>query len=198
MCGIAGVYGRRNQDVFPELVDMLSMMGHRGPDGYGASVKGKTVKFHGFRELNATSLEGNSGIAHCLLSITGHGLQPFDSSKGFSLCHNGQIYNYKDLTDKPVESDSQAIVHFLEGHGSIEKGIHGFMATAVGKYAVAIQDGSELLAFRDVLGIKPMWFGGNEGYYAFASEPIALKKLNMQFPQPLLPGHLLKISKKGI
>ena len=199
MCGIAGIISRDKKDVFNDLADMLSVLSHRGPEGFGISTEAGTKRHKTLSELNQDKIPGNTAIGHCLLSITGKGTQPFASqSKKFSLAHNGEIYNYRELSSKKVQSDSEAIVHFLEGYSSVEKGISDFMEIAIGKYAIAIQSGNTLYAFRDVLGIKPIWFGSNNGYLAFASEPGALKKINMQFPQPLLPGHLLKITEKGI
>ena len=212
MCGIAGVFSRKNEGVFPEIADMLSMMRHRGPEGFGISTPEGVKKHETFKQLNSDVLPGNPGIGHCLLSITQpfgkrlaktagawSGLQPFQSTeKKLSIAHNGQIYNYAELTNRKVQSDSEAILHFFEKYDAIETGISDFMQAAIGKYAVAINSGNSIYAFRDVLGIKPIWYGGNEEYYAFASEPVALKKINIQFPQPLLPGHVLKISEKGI
>src|SRR3989344_8044088 len=160
MCGIAGVFSRKGADVFDDIADMLSMMRHRGPEGFGVSTAAGTKKHQSFSHLSQDTLSGNAGIGHCLLSITGHGLQPFSSpTKKISLAHNGQIYNYAELTNKKVQSDSEAILHFFENYPSIEKAIPEFMTLAIGKYAVAINSGNSLYAFRDVLGIKPLWFG---------------------------------------
>src|SRR3989344_2063714 len=175
MCGIAWIITKKGADVFDDIADILSMMRHRGPEGFGVSTAAGTKKHQSFSHLNQDKLSGNAGIGHCLLSITGHdlkpfsgkrfaknsyGLQPFSSqTKKISLAHNGQIYNYAELTNKKVQSDSEAILHFFENYPSIEKAIPEFMTLAIGKYAVAINSGNSLYAFRDVLGIKPLWFG---------------------------------------
>ncbi len=201
MCSIAGVFSKKGEDVYPVLLDMVLMQAHRGSDGFGIAVGKQLVKSSNKKVLQESFLKGSHGIAHSLLSVTGHGVQPFSScDKKSFLCHNGQLYNYLELNQKlsrhsfESDSDSETILHFLEEHNFDFK---KFMRVARGSFSVALSRGEKLFAFRDPLGIKPLWFGENDSFFAFASEPIALRKWNIEFPLPLLPGHVLEVSKSG-
>ncbi|HLC92214.1 MAG TPA: asparagine synthetase B [archaeon] len=201
MCSVIGLYSKRGEDVSQEAYKFIAALQHRGPQAFGvktpdAEKKSKTVK--GLLPLPKSPVV----LGHCLLSTTGFGVQPL-SDGAVSIAHNGQIYNYQELNNSGRElvSDSESIAVFLASElrkKSFEEALRGFYEKAEGEYAVGALHNGSLYAFRDLLGIKPLWFGENDSFFAFASEPAALMKIDIQFPRPLLPGHLLEISKKGI
>ncbi len=199
MCSIFGVFSKTGSDVSSQVLSLLESQKNRGSDGFGFVCPGcerKSVSLNDLLPLPKSSVF----LGHTLLSTTGFGLQPF--TKGFfSIVHNGQIYNYDSLVDsKGFSSDSESIAYYFS-NCSPEKlvfFVKNFMQSAVGEYAVGLFSGEKLFAFRDFLGFKPLWFGENESFFAFASQPSALMKLDIFFPKPLLPGHLLEYSKQGL
>ncbi len=197
MCSIGGVFSKTGADVYPFLLDLLFSQRHRGSEGFGITVGGKTVKSEKISGIQSNFLKGGFGICHSLLSVTGHSIQPLSSSnRKFHLAHNGQIYNFREIGGAGLSNDSESIVKFLST--SPQKNLPMFFKKAVGSFACALAEQNSISAFRDTLGIKPVWFGENSEIFAFASEPLALKKLNIGFPVPLLPGHIIHFSKKGI
>ncbi len=199
MCSIAGVYSREGKSVSREALTLLSALRHRGPEAFGvASSEGA------FTSKNFSSLiipESPFILGHCLLSTTGYLEQPVTVGN-VSVAHNGQVYNYRELfPENKFASDAEAIALFLVRalrKKSVLFAVKEFMRKAIGEYAIAFLYRGKLYAFRDPIGVKPLWFGSNESVHAFASEPSALMKIDIQFPQPLLPGHLLKVSRKGL
>ena len=201
MCSIAGVCSKSGKGVSRQLFQLLSTTQHRGPQAFGVKTPEAEKKVKTLKALLPLP-ESYIALGHCLLSTTGFGVQPL-SSGNVSIAHNGQIYNFEQLNSsgKKLSSDSEVIAHFFSerlASKPIEKVLKEFMLEAEGEYAVGLLHGEKLYAFRDVLGLKPVWFGENDSLCAFASEPHALMKLDMQFPQPLPPGHLLEISPQGL
>ncbi len=207
MCGIIGLHSSLGENVFSELVDGLFQLKHRGNDSFGIAVKSDAVKVKRVRELQNKFIKGFQGIAHNRLAITGHGLQPFvDEKTGIQLVHNGEIYNFKELKEELKEfnfssdTDSEVILAFLSNElkkgNPIEKAVFEFMKKANGVYAVLFLFNESIYAFRDIIGEKPLWFGSNNAFTGICSEPKPLRKWNINFPQPLLPGHLLKVNDK--
>jgi asparagine synthase (glutamine-hydrolysing) len=208
MCGIAGILGpMAAADIKVALERMNSAMVHRGPDAKGLWC------------------EDGFGFAMRRLSIIDldSGNQPmWDEARGLGLVYNGETYNYKELRHSLQEkgesfrtsSDTEVVLKTLAAHG--EKALDLFN----GMYGAALWNTrkSELLLFRDRLGIKPLYYYFDGRCLIFASEIKAIlaselieTKLNRQaiwdyltlryIPEPdtawqglrtLPPGHLLR------
>ena len=177
---------------------LLFDLRHRGNAYFGVSVKGRTVHSETLSSMRNKFIKGSVGLAHSLMSVTDFQHQPIDFPEG-TIIFNGEIYNFFEFTDS--NSDSLFIKEFFEKElkkNSMEKSVNKFMNKANGEYSIAIYFKKKIYAFRDILGIKPLWFGENDSFIAFSSEPKPLKKMNINYPLPLLPGSLLILSQKGI
>ena len=161
MCGIAGLVLADGSQPLPKQLDRLvSAISHRGPDGEGRLTIGGTTLAH--RRLAIIDLQT--------------GDQPFQDSYGTSLIANGEIYNYRELTEKITDgvlsskSDCELPLHLYRYHGL------AFTEHLRGMYALAIHDSKRgrLVLARDPFGIKPLYYVKNKGCFAFASEPQAL------------------------
>lgn len=163
MCGIAGILAKEGS-ADPELVRrMTNSMFHRGPieDGYlSAGPVGL-----GMRRLSIIDVKG------------GH--QPvFNEDRSIAAVFNGEIYNYRELTDEleakghqfTTRSDSEVVVHMYE-----EMGVE-CVTRFNGMFALALWDSARqrLFVVRDRLGVKPLYYYDGSGHFAFASELKAL------------------------
>ncbi len=175
MCGIAGVLMRPGKSARAESLDaMLAMISHRGPDD-AASV-----------------VEGGVGLAAARLSIldlTSAGAQPFSDGR-HALTFNGEIYNYRNLTDRLARagvifrgrSDTEVVFHAIRLWG-IEETLpllHGMFAFA---FADLVRQCVWLV--RDRLGVKPMLWCEADGGLAWASEAKSLRPLHGLRPDPM-------------
>ncbi len=201
MCSVIGIYSKNLGDVSQKAQELLSVLKHRGPDGFGVKSKNFELKSKNYSDLKKIP-KTNFILGHGLLSTTGYSFQPITKGN-VSISHNGQIYNFEDFLQKKSEnpaSDSEVIADFFSkelSKKSITTAVENFVKKASGEYSIGFIYKNKIFAFRDILGLKPLWFGENDSVVAFASEPAALMKIDIQFPQPLLPGYLLEISSKG-
>ena len=160
MCGILGQVGPDHVDLLPAL-DRIS---HRGPDARG------TYSSDG----NACAVDlGFVRLSIIDLSPAGH--QPMCNEDGTVwLVFNGEIYNFQELR-RDLKSfghvfrsntDSEVIVHAYEQYGD------GFVDRLRGMFGLAIWDArrSRLVAVRDRLGIKPLYYSAAGGRLSFCSE----------------------------
>ena len=142
MCGITAVWGEDNPTLINKIMDSLT---HRGPDDSGtASWENATL---GHRRLSIMDPKG--------------GQQPlFNEDKQLAIVANGEIYNFKALKASllpshqfATSSDSEVPLHLYE---QMEKK----MAQQLdGMFAFILSDGQELVAVRDPVGIKPLYYG---------------------------------------
>jgi len=215
MCGICGTIDLNLTKTIDKklLKSMCYTLNHRGPDDEG---------FY---------LNGPIGMAMKRLSIIDvvGGKQPISNEdRSIWIVFNGEIYNFVEIRNDLIKkghrfltkSDTETMVHLYE-----EVGID-FVNYLNGMFGVAIWDENrkELIIARDRLGIKPLFYGENNGQFYFASEikgiladnsfPREINDVSMAsyfslayIPAPLTifknikklpPGHILRIKNKKI
>lgn len=161
MCGIFGIVSSRVDK--KQVETSTNTLSHRGPDDSGYFI-GEGIGL-GHRRLSIIDLEG------------GH--QPIFNEDGAKcVIFNGEIYNFMELRDQLIRkghtfatrSDTETILHAYEEWG--ESCAEHFR----GMFAFAIWDSKEKSLFlaRDRLGIKPLFYGEQDGSFYFASEMKAI------------------------
>lgn len=162
MCGIAGVFGRRD----PETVGkMLRVLAHRGPDDqHLVHGDGYTL---GARRLSIIDLN--------------NGRQPLsENEKRIWAAQNGEIYNFRELREELLRANSE---HHFTTSGDTELIPHlyrefgfDFPKKLEGMYAISLFDERERKAVlvRDRSGKKPLYYLEQDGALWYASEIKAL------------------------
>lgn len=179
MCGLAGVFNLEEHPPPPQaqLVEMITRVRHRGPDGFG---------YH---------LDARVGLAHARLSIIdlAGGDQPIhNEARDVWVVFNGEIFNYVELRAALIEaghrfythSDTEVIVHLYDEHGD------DFVRHLNGQFAIALWDGrrQRLVLARDRVGIRPLFYSVSKGRLVFASEVKSLFASGLVTPQIAAAG----------
>lgn len=172
MCGIAGIYGQKNN----ELLSLLSKnMLHRGPDGEGRYLDNGISMV--IRRLAIIDLKS--------------GDQPkFNEDKSIIVTFNGEIYNFKELRsilkklghEINTNSDTEVIAHAYE-----EWGVNSFDKFD-GMFGIALYDKNKnkFYLVRDQFGIKPL-------YYTLLKKIQKLQILYSSELKPILKSGLIKV-----
>lgn len=214
MCGIGGIISKSGENVVPLVGMMLSRMAKRGPDGAGVATEKSIVRSSTVEGLDLENLTGSRVLGHARLAIVGGtcGSQPFRSCDGrITLEHNGEIYNYKKLKSElgehhkfVTQTDSEVIVHMLEERLSAGAefidAIKDVVSELDGIYALAIRDQKTgtIALVRDRLGVRPLYYGENDRFVAFASERKGLWEVGIREPtMRVMPGNALLITSDG-
>ncbi|MBT8270935.1 MAG: asparagine synthase (glutamine-hydrolyzing), partial [Bacteroidia bacterium] len=166
MCGINGIVTKALEDpaqLSRELARMNTLIYHRGPDDHG------TYTHH----TDSYAL----GMGMQRLSIidltTGH--QPMSSEDGeITIVFNGEIYNYKKLKNKLLESgisfkttsDTEVILKLYEQQGS------ACFKLLDGMFGLSLFDRSKGKIFiaRDFFGEKPLYYTKTDKSFIWGSE----------------------------
>jgi len=166
MCGISGIISLNREKVnLPRLRQMSQSLAHRGPDGEDVYI----------------NPGGNAGFAHRRLAIIDKSpaaAQPMHIGKRYTIVHNGEIYNYRELRATleragytfRTESDTEVVVTAYQHYGN------ECLQHFDGMFAFAIWDeaAQTLFAARDRFGEKPFFYFIDEEELVFASEMKAL------------------------
>lgn len=168
MCGIAGIISPSAAKFSAaDLLKMTSALAHRGPDGY----------------RHWTNTPGNVLLGHrrlAVIDLRETAAQPMHYLGRYSIVHNGEIYNYKELRKDlrqngysfQTESDTEVILAAYDCYGA------ECLAYFDGMFAFAIWDEKEktFFAARDRFGEKPFYYAqdASDNSFYFASEIKAL------------------------
>jgi asparagine synthase (glutamine-hydrolysing) len=158
MCGIVAIAGKQTVKLPQVILDQLY---HRGPDSGSIWYSDDHKVAIGHRRLS-------------IVDLSDAGNQPIWNENGsIWLVCNGEIYNYPELR-KQLESmghifrsnmDCEVILHAWEswGEACVEK--------LTGMFAFVLWDGTQkrLLAARDRVGIKPLYFAHDADKIALGS-----------------------------
>ena len=179
MCGILGLsikvgseteisseLGSRFTENFD---DALTMLHHRGPDGFGSEFFFDSGVFLGHTRL-------------AIQDLSSAGSQPMISQdQQLIITYNGEIYNFPTLRENLIKlgyvfdshTDTEVILNLY-----VEYGLDLFTMLD-GIFALAIFDKNkdQLIVARDGLGVKPLYYYSDESGFAFSSEIKALEML---------------------
>ena len=169
MCGIAGVIDLKKGVVDYEIRNMTDAIRHRGPDDEGFYFNEEKTIGLGHRRLS-------------FLDLSKKGRQPLSNEDGtLWITFNGEIYNFREL-----KKELQQLGHQFQSNTDSEVLIHAYeqwqesmLHKLAGMWAFAIWDekNQTLFAARDRFGIKPFYYGEQNGRFVFASEIKAIASL---------------------
>ena len=161
MCGIAACVDFEGRGrAFPWALPMLR---HRGPDANG----------------NFSSCDGNVSLEHCRLAVidptNADANQPFPQDMArWVMIYNGEVFNFRELATELLaagvhlhtNSDTEVVLQYYLKHGS-----QAFTRFR-GMFALVIWDRatSTLIAARDPLGVKPLYYSVRDGVFLCCSE----------------------------
>jgi len=163
MCGIAGIVNLNSLRIDIGIVRRMNdVMRHRGPDDDGVMEDGPVALGH---------------VRLSIIDVMGSKQPLSNEDETVWTTFNGEIYNYLELRQLLLskghifrtKGDTEVLVHLYEEYG--EEMVHHLQ----GMFAFAIWDKRKqlLMAVRDRIGIKPLYYCLKGDVFIFASEPKA-------------------------
>lgn len=177
MCGIAGGFWKKDENVRESLNRALERIALRGPNGRG-------MEFAEFPQ-------GQVALGHNRLSIidlSEGGHQPMLSKdRRYGLIFNGEIYNYRELRE---ELKGLGCVFFSDSDTEVllnawAKWKDSCLTRLEGMFAFVVLDSvdQKLTCVRDGFGIKPFFYSHENDRFVFASECQAVQELRAEKPR---------------
>jgi asparagine synthase (glutamine-hydrolysing) len=162
MCGFVGIFSGQPRHYARNIFDeALKAIHHRGPDS------------------NSTWFDpqGKVAFGYVRLGLVGlsNGTQPIVADQGdLVLMVNGEFYDYQRIRKEleaegcifKTSSDSEIAMHLYRLHG-----INGLKQLR-GEFSILLYDRQRnvLIAVRDRLGVKPLYYAQHDGAWYFGSE----------------------------
>lgn len=179
MCSIMGYCG--NKISYEQFLKGFNQTLSRGPDATKIIEIDQCIL--GFHRLS-------------IMGIDEKGMQPFTNNDQYVVC-NGEIYGFRKIKDELIasgfefksDSDCEVLLPLYSLKGT------DMFKELDGEFALIIYDKKQLIAARDPLGIRPLFYGyDDDKQIIFASEAKNLVEICKEvFPFP--PGYYYKDGK---
>jgi len=168
MCGFIGyidtVKHLNGEQMERTVLSMAEVLSYRGPDDVGAWCDPAVGIALGHRRL-------------AIIDLSPMGHQPMVSANGrYIIVYNGEVYNFTK-----IRAELEAGGVSFRGHSDTEVILEAWAAWGplrtvqrlIGMFSMAVWDRQErrLTLVRDRLGIKPVYWGWNQGVLFFGSQP---------------------------
>jgi len=196
---------------------------HRGQESSGiASSDGREIHRHAapglvanvYHEENLEQLPGHIAIGHNRYSTSGgpddtHNQPLVDYQQGFGFAHNGNIpdcskleafLSAHDIATKSLNDSGMmaaAIGWHIKQGSSLPDAVEQAFPLFTGVFSCVAADTTQLVAFRDRCGIRPLSLGKLENGYTVASETCAFDTIGAEFVRDIKPGELISIDSSG-
>ncbi|TSC61333.1 MAG: amidophosphoribosyltransferase [Parcubacteria group bacterium Gr01-1014_48] len=219
MCGIVGVWGRRETEA-----SILAYLGsyaqqHRGQASAGivSSDGGKKLYREAglglvrefFTKERLSCLPGHIAIGHNRYATTGTvkecNAQPLVAETPFgevAIAHNGNLVNTSAVVDMLTRrgvlftstTDTEIILRLIATSKAktLIASVYEALAQVEGAYSLVIMSATEMIAVRDPRGFRPLCIGKLEGGgYVFVSETCALDLIEATHMRDIFPGEIV-------
>jgi amidophosphoribosyltransferase len=201
----------------------LFALQHRGQESAGIAVsdEGRLTVLRDmglvaqvFDEQQLQALPGELAIGHTRYSTTGANrwanAQPLihhGRARTIALGHNGNLVNAEELRAE-LEADGVAlgsgsdseVIAALVGRdpAPLQEAVAAAMSRLEGAYSVTALSDGVLLAFRDLLGFRPLTLGRIGDDWVVASETCALDLIGADVVRDVRPGELVWVDEEGL
>ena len=216
MCGIFAIYSKKGANI-SLLINALSNLKHRGKDSYGISFvehhQKEIQRMKSLKKFNKNDYESYKNtiklaIAHNRYSTNiGKSIENFkkeiqpilvkNDCLEFDLAHNGNITNLSKYIGDKVDSelsDTQNIVKMFSNEKNIENALIRFINTVHCSYSIVILTKTDIYAFKDRYGYKPLCIGIIGENFCISSEDCIE---NFTKIKEIKPGELVKMNDSG-
>lgn len=190
------------------LIELLRQTKDRGVDSTGIFLDGDV-----FLDVDLDNLYDDHSysfaLGHNLLSIFNleEGMvsyQPIRSGN-LILVFNGEIYNFKDLSNflNKYYTDGDCffltdgfllvslIKYFYQCSGNLLSAVKSTILMLDGDYSFCVYDGEDLVAVRDPLGVKPLFYSKSDYLNVISSSKCSLKNMGFDDIESLKPNEIL-------
>ncbi|MFP3985397.1 MAG: asparagine synthase-related protein [Candidatus Bathyarchaeia archaeon] len=188
MGAMLGIVDKKGRDVSDTAFMMLDLMSHRGSEAFGVASPRRTVKRTALERLQKENMASHSVIGYNFAKISSRDRAQPIQSLDFSVVFDGRLFPPREKCEAEF---------FLENLLKPRGNVTNFIRRFNGDYVFAIVGKSGIVAGRDLVGARPLYFGESKDFCVIASERKALWAIGLETVDSFPPGKLAVINKRG-
>jgi len=190
MGAIIGVINKRGENAAQTAVTMLKTLKPKEAEAFGVASPFAVKIEKSVEALQNQNIDSSIVVGHIFSKIlVSDKPQPIRLDDA-ALVFEGRIY-----TSITEISDAEAVAKKLR-QNRVEA-IKTLIKKADGDFALTVAETQRLIAGRDAMGIRPLYYGENAELAALSSERKALWRIGIKTVNSFPPGHVAFIDKNG-
>jgi len=184
-----GVLGKKGQNVVNTAVKMLEICEQKGANVYGLASSETVSKAKSLAELTETKLNSPVIVGCTYSMIPKHNEPQIKKLKRAALVFSGRDYAHA------AEDTSETFARQFQIEE--KQAAIAFIKKCEGDFAFLIAESERLIAGRDTIGARPLYYGESASVAVLASERKALWKIGIKHVESFPPGFLGLADKQG-
>jgi asparagine synthase (glutamine-hydrolysing) len=190
MGAIIAVLNKKGGNATDAAVAMLEILKHNGAEAFGIASPNDVKIEKSIEALKEKTIESPIIIGYVFSKILDSDEPQPVMLKDATLAFDGRLYpNITDVSDAEVVAEK-----FQKKR---QENIKTLVQRVEGDFALVVAEPNRLVAGRDIMGLRPLYYGESAEYIALASERKALWKIGTKNATSFPPGHMALINNHG-
>jgi asparagine synthase (glutamine-hydrolysing) len=184
------VLSKKGENVTRAAVAMVEALESNGSETYGIASPTVINTGESFEILQKSNLESSTAVGYAFSRILPKDRPQPLKLKDAAMVFDGRIYPV-DATKPDVEIAAKKLERNLEQAAIM------FVKETEGDFAFAMAKPEKIVAGRDTVGVRPLYYGENADFAALASERKALWNIGIMDARSFPPGCVALVEKHG-
>jgi asparagine synthase (glutamine-hydrolysing) len=190
MGAIIAVLNKKGGNATDAAVAMLEILKHKGAEAFGIASPNDVKIEKSIEALQEKTIESPIIIGYVFSKILDSDEPQPVMLKDATLAFDGRLYpSITDVSDVEIVAEKLQQEH--------KENVKKLIQRMEGDFAFAIAEPKRLIAGRDAVGLRPLYYGESADYAALASERKALWKIGIKNAASFPLGHMASINNHG-
>jgi asparagine synthase (glutamine-hydrolysing) len=178
MGGLVAVLNKKGENAVETAITMLAALDLRNIERYGVASSRFLEANRTAEQLKPKGIDSSAIVGHAFSRTLRE-----DKPTPAMLTEGALVYEGRTYTNLSIES------LLSQNRGNPEQALTKFLKYAEGEYSLALALRDEVIAGRDSLGVRPLYYGENEELIAVSTERKALWKIDINETHSFPPGN---------
>lgn len=190
MGALVAVLSKKDENVTRTAVAMVEALESKGSEAYGIASSTTIKTEESFEALQKLNMNSSIAVGYAFSRILPKDKPQPLKLKDAAMVFDGRIYPFD--AERP---DAEIAAKKLERN--LEQAATMFVKKSKGDFAFAIAKPETIVAGRDTMGVRPLYYGENADFAALASERKALWSIGIREARSFPPGCVSMVGRHG-
>jgi asparagine synthase (glutamine-hydrolysing) len=182
------IVNKRGENATETAVSMLKMLKHKGVEAFGLASPTIVKIEKSVEALKNQNVDSPVVVGHAFSKILPHDKPQPIKVNDATLVFDGRIYPTTKVSDVEIVAKKLR---------NLNESIEAFIEDFEGCFAFAVAEPEKIIAGRDVMGTRPLYYGENLDFAALASERKALWGIGIETVNSFPPGNIAFVDRNG-